>query len=883
MIEKWFQLSKIKAKKQNRIKKSDVVRNKALNLLYAFFMNKVSEYDTKQLLFELSLGRMDYKELLIREIKKDVRPINGPAPIVYNRRNNLYKLRKQNMDEMRNIDLITYIFSNIKGFLEYQYVRRLTHDDIKNIARFIKYEFHPQGSYIFRQGDKSNKFYGLINGEIQIIETKFSDKLRHLKEFIIRMDERDKISEEDKIFFLNQNYKIKTNQKSNKNNIDKKKHQQMEEDEISIKTKSYFVSKINNNQDEKYIINFDDFSTSSLSGNFNIDINNYDSKKFLRKNKSFNLNRNIIKEKDKEKEKKNNLMSNNDRINANKNIRRYSCNNLDKKELAAKFAYKSMKKHKIEKNKNKEIILSEEEKENIDFLNKNLMHFGRIISECHCFGEQEMCKKKRRTYSVICLKDSHFFSLQKEYFDKYILGKIIRSELLKTNFLLDKLQVIQKEEHFFSLITKIIPMLYQKGEILYTPFDKADFLYIVYRGECALCETVKPYNNKNDFLYEKPQMKVISILNEGGIGGLEGYQKDNNYEKYMAVNSSFTIILKLDIKDFEDNTQRFRRSLEPLYLQQKRMFFSIKRKGILFEIGREINKSEKEKKKLKREIKESYILKDKNKVTFKIKSNYIQNINNNLNENDINKKNINNENKVFNYGNNLNIFKSFNMKNNNKLKNNNNRIFTESKTFSPIKIINKVKKYESDKLNNLLPICGKENNSIHYKDKFQTINNSNLKIKINEDININKNISFSPIKSQNNHKKSYSFYHQKHGRNPISLKIHLTQKQEDIHNLVKMREKENICNNNNKSSLHYNIFNFYKQISADLKNALINRTKESVLSFDKIIKNSEENPLERDANNKRNYKLNIHSIKSKKSLNLGKIKTNSKTFDDSIK
>jgi hypothetical protein len=254
-----------------------------------------------------------------------------------------------------------------------------------------------------------------------------------------------------------------------------------------------------------------------------------------------------------------------------------------------------------------------------------------------------MCKKKNRTYSVICLKDSHFFSLQKEYFDKYILGKIIRSELLKTNFLLDKLQVIQKEEHFFSLITKITPMLYQKGEILYTPFDKADFLYIVYRGECALCETVKPYNNKNDFLYEKPQMKVISILNEGGIGGLEGYQKGNNYEKYMAVNSSFTIILKLDIKDFEDNTQRFRRSLEPLYLQQKRMFFSIKRKGILFEIGREINKNEKEKKKLKREIKESYILKDKNKVTFKLKNNYIQNININinLNENDINnKKNI---------------------------------------------------------------------------------------------------------------------------------------------------------------------------------------------------------------------------------------------------
>jgi len=876
MNTKWFQLNQPKVKKPNRIKKSDITRNKALNLLYTFFMNKVSEYDTKQLLFELSLGRMDYKELLIREIKKDIRPINGPAPIMLNRRNNLFKQRKQNLDDMRNIDLITYIFSNIKGFLEYQYVRRLTHDDIKNMARFIKYEFHPQGSYIFRQGDKSNKFYGLINGEIQLIETKFSDKLRHLKEFMLKMDERDRISEEDKIFFLNQNFKNKINQKSNKNNVDKKKQRQIEEDEISIKTKSYFVSKINNNQDENFFMNFDDFSTSSLSDNFNININTYDSKKFLRKNKSFHLNRNNIKEK--EKENKDNLMSDNNEINVNKDIRRYSCNNLDEKELAAKYAYKSMKKHIKEKKKKKEIILTEEEKQNIDFLNKNLMHFGRIISDCHCFGEQEMCKKKRRTYSVICLKDSHFFSLQKEYFDKYILGKIIRSELLKTNFLLDKLQVIQKEEHFFSLITKIIPMLYQKGEILYTPFDKADFLYIVYRGECALCETVKPYNNKNDFLYEKPQMKVISILNEGGIGGLEGYQKDNNYEKYMAVNSSFTIILKLDIKDFEDNTQRFRRSLEPLYLQQKRMIFSIKRKGILFEIGREINKNEKEKKKLKQEIKESYVLKDKNKVTFKLKNNYMQNINLNINENDINKNNINNENKILNHGNNLNIFKSFNMNNNYRLKNNSNKIFTESKAFSPIKIINKVKKYESNKLNNLLPICGKENNSILYKDKYQTINNPNLKIKINEDINANKNHSFSPMNSESCHKKSYSFYHQKRGRNPISLKIHLTQKQQEIHNLVKMKEKENICKNNSKSSLHYNIFNFYKQISADLKNALINKSKESILSFDRIMKNSGENLIEKNKNNKRNYKLNIHSIKSKKSLNLEKIKTNSNAF-----
>ena len=126
----------------NKIRKQVVMRNKAFHLLYSFFMNKVSEYDTKQLLQELSLGRLNYKELLIREIQKDMRPINEPSSKVYGRRNNIFtKRRLTNRDELRNIDLIAYIFSNIKGFVEYQYIRRLTHDDIKNMARLSDMNF----------------------------------------------------------------------------------------------------------------------------------------------------------------------------------------------------------------------------------------------------------------------------------------------------------------------------------------------------------------------------------------------------------------------------------------------------------------------------------------------------------------------------------------------------------------------------------------------------------------------------------------------------------------------------------------------------------------------------------------------------------------------
>ena len=48
-----------------KIRKYVVMRNKAFHLLFTFFMNKVSEYDTRQLLQELTLGRMNYKEILM--------------------------------------------------------------------------------------------------------------------------------------------------------------------------------------------------------------------------------------------------------------------------------------------------------------------------------------------------------------------------------------------------------------------------------------------------------------------------------------------------------------------------------------------------------------------------------------------------------------------------------------------------------------------------------------------------------------------------------------------------------------------------------------------------------------------------------------------------
>lgn len=869
----------------NKIQKHVVMRNKAFHLLFSFFMNKVSEYDTKQLLQELSLGRLNYKEILIREIQKDVRSINEPTAKVYNRRNNIFtKRRKTRSEELRNIDLIAYIFSNIKGLLEYQYIRRLTHDDIKNMARFIRYEFYPKDSYIFRQGDKSNKFYGIIDGEIQIVEARFTDRLKALKELIIKLDEREKISEEDKIFFLSgNNYKENYNDNENDinlHNFKKKKNENNNnlEDDISIKTKKYFVSKIDNsdyNDMKKYndnAYNFSDIEEDSISSFSNIDDNNQLLKRskscYFTKNKIFkvkyNKSKSITKIIRNISPKKLNLKNN--------NIKKQSSDKcLKTKGIVPKLSYKSIRNYrkKEKQEENKPVIISESERENISLLSKDLLYFGKIITDGNFFGDQEMCKKQKRKYSIYCLKDCHLFSLKKEYFDKYILSKIIRSELLKTNFILDKLNVVQKEQHFFSLIAKIEPKLYNKGHILYTPFEIADHLYLVYKGECAICETVKEFEDKSDFFAEKPEMKIISILNEGGIGGLEGYQKNVNYEKYMIVNSSPTIILKLDLKDFDDNTNRFRRSLEPLYYQQQRMLFSIQRKGLFFKIGREINKNDEEKIKLKNDIKNSTILRDKNIFSIKYQFNNKFKLNNKITKNKktlFNKSHYNNQNKQINENDSLKPLKSLEIKNTIP---NNYRIMTETKIYSPIKLLIKEKKLEIEDTTSVLTSFIKENknNNLNNTQKSLTIE-TNLK-NFDEYNNNNKSITDNTVFKQ---KRYYSFYHQKFGRNPISLKGYFSQEKNDNQINKFKKIKNNILNI--RASLNKNVFNFYNQLSKDIKNNKDINGKR--FSWDKGKTNFPEDTfMEKDSKN--NNKLNIQcSIKSRKSF---KLKRNTKMFN----
>ena len=60
--------------------------------------------------------------------------------------------------------------------------QELQKGDIKKISYYIKHIKFKKGEYVFRQGDKSDELYGVINGKVIIREVKQIDYFKKLKE-----------------------------------------------------------------------------------------------------------------------------------------------------------------------------------------------------------------------------------------------------------------------------------------------------------------------------------------------------------------------------------------------------------------------------------------------------------------------------------------------------------------------------------------------------------------------------------------------------------------------------------------------------------------------------------------------------------------------------
>ncbi len=67
--------------------------------------------------------------------------------------------------------MILKLMPEINKFLRFNYI---DHDAIRQASNYIEYVRVEKGKYIFKQGDMSDFFYGIINGKVSIrVEEKF--------------------------------------------------------------------------------------------------------------------------------------------------------------------------------------------------------------------------------------------------------------------------------------------------------------------------------------------------------------------------------------------------------------------------------------------------------------------------------------------------------------------------------------------------------------------------------------------------------------------------------------------------------------------------------------------------------------------------------------
>ena len=251
-----------------------------------------------------------------------------------------------------------------------------------------------------------------------------------------------------------------------------------------------------------------------------------------------------------------------------------SSNNLNKKR------YSLIKKIAIDDHQTpfEDLIGSTLENFKLDFEEKRV-----TLKKGMCFGEWGIVYNIPRTTSIYCPENTHIFYLEKKYFNKILLSKFLDGDMKKVQFIIDRIPKLKKDLKIRNLLTKIPPEFYEKNHIVYTPFDEANTIYLVYKGECIIGDLPFNVKSKKDYLNKFEQIQILSFLDEGGIAGLESSQGYPFYKHCLIIKKEFTILLKLNVDYLKKIYYDFGESISPLFNKQNNRIEE-------FKIESEINK-----------------------------------------------------------------------------------------------------------------------------------------------------------------------------------------------------------------------------------------------------------------------------------------------------
>ena len=545
-------------------------KNKAIIALSKYLIFIIKQINEKDIHDEILRRNLGYDQILIEESSKDILELNPRKKRRKYRQltsnNNIKKGLstiydfKQKEKEERNVNLIYYCLLKFKGLIRYMNFQELQKGDIKKISYYIKHKSFKKGEYIFRQGDKSDALYGVLNGKVIIREVKQIDYFKKLKEdyFSGNLNEEnlESISNIPVYYFMSD----------------------CEEGSSESESETNDENNNNNNLNDK--IEFDNSDNEKRKKRKKIKsiLDSPDSPEIVRRTRE-KINKLRFKKVEKETEEQ---------------IDRDIDKKIlweKKKEIDLKIRFKKPK-NTIKKQKEKIIIksLKEFQTPNEELIGETLFNFIKefeyenfIITNGMCFGEWGLVYSIPRTTSIYCIEDCNLFYLEKPYFNRILSSKFEQSDKNKIDFLLKTFPILKDNPdnniRIGHLLTKIVPMFFENEAIVYTPFDKALNIFAIYQGECTLVSLKNP-KSKEDYLMRKRDLKVISILTEGAITGFEScFDYESNYNNALIISKEFTTLLKININVISEKYKDFKKSVYPLFIEQKKIYERIKKRG----------------------------------------------------------------------------------------------------------------------------------------------------------------------------------------------------------------------------------------------------------------------------------------------------------------
>ena len=152
---------------------------------------------------------------------------------------------------------------------------------------------------------------------------------------------------------------------------------------------------------------------------------------------------------------------------------------------------------------------SDEESHDENMVRYNLEQELKILVPGMCFGESSLLKNTTQNESVYCLEETDIFYLDKTFFDIYLKPVFIKAIEDRKFFLKHKIPILSDTNFSFET-----PEFYDKGSIIYTQFQKAKDIFVVFQGECAL-KSFQNAKNEEDINNNIDKMVTINILDRG--------------------------------------------------------------------------------------------------------------------------------------------------------------------------------------------------------------------------------------------------------------------------------------------------------------------------------------------------------------------------------